>query len=166
MNQTSEKVFMCIFCEYSSPLKGSVKKHISSCKFKYTNNRDKSNPNFFRLVDKKDQIYINSMRNKEEVLLQKNNKKEEKQMKINEKKDNDTKIWHFIQTKIKRGIVDGKISKNQVFDEYKKMFPLSQLKDKEFIYCMTQRCCWYRSDMWFEGNKGCFTNIQFNDVVE
>jgi hypothetical protein len=164
MNQSSEKVFMCIFCEYSSPLKGSVKKHISSCKFKYTNNRDKSNPNFFRLVDKNDQIYINSIRNKEEVLIQKINKKEDKQMKINEKKENDMKIWHFIQTKIKRGIVDGKISKNQVFDEYTKMFPLSQLNEKEFVDFMKQYIG-YRSDKLFEGNKGFFTNIQLIDIV-
>ena len=86
-------------------------------------------------------------------------------MKINEKKDNDMKIWHFIQTKIKRGIVDGKISKNQVFDEYKKMFPLSQLNEKEFVDFMKQYIG-YRSDILFEGTKGCFTNIRINDMVK
>ena len=160
----SDKVFMCIFCDYSSSRKGGVKGHIVSCKYKYVNTRDKSNPNFFRMVDKNDQIYIDSIRNKQEVLTEKNKKKEEKQVKLNEKKINDMNIWNFILTKIKRGI-EGKIGKNQVFDEYKKMFPCSILTEKEFVDFMKQYIG-YRSDISFEGTKGCFTNIRLNDVVE
>jgi hypothetical protein len=82
----SDKVFMCVFSDYSSSLKRSVKTHVmNSCKYKYINKRDEYNPNFFRMVDKNDQIYINSIRNKQEVLTDKNiKKKEEKRTNLNQ----------------------------------------------------------------------------------
>jgi len=56
------KLFGCVFCEFTSPHKGSVKSHVQlSCKYKYINTRDETNPNFFKMVDRN--IYLGNIQN-------------------------------------------------------------------------------------------------------
>ena len=57
----SDKLFGCVFCDFTSPHKGSVKSHVSiSCKYKYINIRDNTNPNFFRMIE--NNIYLDNIR--------------------------------------------------------------------------------------------------------
>ena len=143
----SDKLFGCVFCEYSSPNKGSVKYHVfRSCKYKYTNTNDKNNPKFFRMVDKK------------EVKTEDNN-----EVKIEDINVNDKNIHDFIESKNVK--VDGIIiGKNRLFDEYKNMFPDCQFNIREFIVHVKKEGIMYTPYVRYDGNEGCFGNIKSNNI--
>ncbi len=78
---------------------------------------------------------------------------------------NKRNICEFIQSKTIK--VDGiRIGKNQMFDKFKDMFPVCQCNMNEFITYMKNEEIDYNCDLRNNNIKGCFLNIQFNDVVE
>ena len=78
---------------------------------------------------------------------------------------NKTNIHEFIQSKIIK--VDGiRIGKNQMFAKFKDMFPVCQCNMNEFITFIKNEEIDYNYDLRNNNVKGCFLNIQFNDVVE
>ena len=77
---------------------------------------------------------------------------------------NKTNICDFIQSKIIK--VDGKIGKNQMFAKFKDMFPECQSDMNEFITCIKNEGIEYSFSQRCNNVKGCFLNIQFNDIIE
>ena len=77
---------------------------------------------------------------------------------------NKTNICDFIQSKIIK--VDGKIGKNELFAKFKDMFPVCQCDMTEFITYIKTEGIVYSFSQRSNSEKGCFLNIQFNEVVE
>ena len=78
---------------------------------------------------------------------------------------NKRNICEFIRSKIIK--VDGiRIGKNQMFDKFKDMFPVCQCNMSEFIIYIKNEEIEYNYDLRKKNAKGCFMNIQFNDVIE
>ena len=78
---------------------------------------------------------------------------------------NKTNICDFIQSKIIK--VDGiRIGKNQMFAKFKDMFPVCQCNMNEFITFIKNEEIDYNYDLRNNNVKGCFLNIQFNDIIE
>ena len=78
---------------------------------------------------------------------------------------NKRNICEFIRSKIIK--VDGiRIGKNQMFEKFKDMFPVCQCNMNEFITYIKEEGIIYNCDLRNNSIKGCFLNIQFNDVVE
>ena len=87
----------------------------------------------------------------------------------NNKYINKTNICDFIRSKIIK--VDGirigiRIGKNQMFEKFKDMFPVCQCNMNEFITYIKNEEIDYNCDLRNNNIKGCFLNIQFNDVIE
>ena len=160
----SDKLFGCVFCEYTSPRKGNVKYHVfRSCKYKYTNTNDKTNPKFFRMVDKMEDKKEdkNGVKMEEKNGVKMEDKNEVKVEVINVLKKN---INDFMESKIIK--VEGiRIGKNRLFNEYKKMFPDCQLNTREFIAYIKKEGIVYTPYVRCDGNEGCFVNIQLNDIA-
>ena len=156
----SNKLFGCVFCEYSSPNKGSVKYHVfRSCKYKYTNTNDKTNPKFFRMVDKNEVKMEDKNEVKVEVKMEDKN-----EVKVEVINVNDKNIHDFMESKIIK--VEGiRIGKNKLFNEYKKMFPDCQLNTREFIAYIKKEGIVYTPYVRCDRNEGCFVNIQLNDIA-
>ena len=77
---------------------------------------------------------------------------------------NKTNICDFIQSKIIK--VDGKIRKNELFAKFKDMFPVCQCDMTEFITYIKTEGIVYSFSQRSNNEKGCFLNIQFNDINE
>ena len=78
---------------------------------------------------------------------------------------NKRNICDFIQSKIIK--VDGiRIGKNQMFSKFKDMFPVCQCNMNEFITFIKNEEIDYNYDLRNNNVKGCFLNIQFNDIIE
>jgi len=78
---------------------------------------------------------------------------------------NKTNIGQFVQSKILK--IDGnRIGKNQLFTKFKEMFPGCRGDVKEFVIYIKNEDIEYSHDMRLNYVRGCFLNIQFNDIVE
>ena len=78
---------------------------------------------------------------------------------------NKRNICEFIQSKTIK--VDGiRIGKNQMLEKFKDMFPMCQCDMNEFITYIKNEGIDYSFSQRNNNIKGCFLNIQFNDVIE
>ena len=162
--------FACAFCNYNSVHKGSVRSHFGRCTEKYNIQIDPKNTKFFRMVDenyfpnyhenkKNERTMLKQLKIKEKIEQKKNKIEHLKRLQgiiglEIEKQSNEQKerFQIFVNSKIEKKI-DSRISKNEILQEYSKMYLESNNDHKSLLSFIRNEGYIYKG--------GCFIDIQF-----